>query len=35
MRWHLSGADRVAIGQRLEAELRRLGYDADVSFWRG
>jgi hypothetical protein len=35
MRWHLSGPDRVAIGQRLAAELRRLGYDAEVSVWPG
>jgi hypothetical protein len=30
--FQLSGPDRVAAGQRLSAELRRLGYDADLTF---
>ncbi len=33
MQWQLSGPDRVELGRRLEAELRRLGYEADASFW--
>lgn len=35
MQWQLSGTDRVEVGRQLEVELRRLGYEADVSFWRG
>ena len=30
--FQLSGRDRVEMGQRLEVQLRELGYDADVSF---
>jgi hypothetical protein len=32
LRFQLTGPDRVEVGLRLEAEFRRLGYDADVSF---
>jgi hypothetical protein len=34
MHWQLSGPERVAIGLRLVADLRRLGYKADVVFSR-
>jgi hypothetical protein len=30
--FQLSGPDRVAAGQRLLAEVRRMGYEADLSF---
>ena len=30
--FHLSGPDRVAAGQRLLDELRRMGYQTDLSF---
>lgn len=30
--FQLSGPDRVAAGRRLVAEVRRLGYEADLSF---
>lgn len=31
-RFHLTGPGRVAAGKTLEAELRAMGYEADVSF---
>ncbi len=33
MRWELTGTERVALGGRVEGELRRLGYEAHVTFW--
>ncbi|WP_092196545.1 hypothetical protein [Blastococcus tunisiensis] len=30
--FQLSGRDRVSAGQRLLDELRRMGYEADISF---
>lgn len=32
LRFQLSGLDRVEAGQRLEEQLRHLGYEADLSF---
>lgn len=32
LHYQLTGPDRVSIGQALEAKLRTLGYEADVSF---
>ena len=33
MQFQMSGPDRVRIGQALQAELRRLGYEADCTSW--
>jgi hypothetical protein len=34
LRFQLSGPDRLAVGKALQADARRLGYDANVSIWR-
>jgi hypothetical protein len=34
LRFQLSGPDRFAVGKPLQADARRLGYDADDSIWR-